>query len=93
MPLDFLKARKVKFKGLTDDKKIEGVLNHLATNSESEVWYYGLNAATRTDWKLFKVAFEANWLREMVATVTLAEKRAKLTKEKLGAKDVLKLTM
>lgn len=76
MPFDFLKVRKAKFKGLTDDEKIESVLNHLATNSGSKDWYYGLNAATRTDWKLFKEAYKANWPRETVATVTLAEKRA-----------------
>ena len=43
VPLDFLKARKVKFKGLTDEERIESVLNHLVTNSEAEVWYYALN--------------------------------------------------
>ena len=63
------------------DNIFNSILNHLVTNSEPEVWYYGLNAATRTDWKLFEMAFEANWPREMVATVTLAEKRAKLMKE------------
>ena len=36
IPLNFLKARKTKFKGLTDEEKIESVLNHLATNSESK---------------------------------------------------------
>ena len=93
VPLDFLKARKAKFKGLTDEERIESVLNHLATNSEAEVWYYALDAAKRKDWKLFEAAFEANWPRETVVTITLAEKRAKLTKERLEAKDVLKLTM
>ena len=93
MPLDFLKARKAKFKGLTDKERIESVLNHLATNSEAEVWYYALDAAKRKDWKFFEAAFEANWPREMVVTITLVEKRAKLMKERLEAKDVLKLTM
>ena len=63
------------------DNIFNSILNHLVTNSELEVWYYGLNAATRTDWKLFEMAFKANWPRETVATVTLAEKRAKLMKE------------
>ena len=94
VPLDFLKARKTKFKGLTDEEKIESVLNHLATNSELEIWFYSLNQTTaRKDWKLFEAAFETNWPRETVVTVTLAEKRARLTKEKLDAKDVLKLTL
>ena len=94
VPLNFLKARKAKFKGLTDEEKIESMLNHLATNSESEVWFYGLDrATTRKHWKLFEVAFEINWPRETVAMITLAEKRAKLMKEKLEAKDVLKLMM
>ena len=88
-----MKARKTKFKGLTDEEKIESVLNHLATNSESEIWFYSLNQTTvRKDWKLFEVAFETNWPREMVVMVTLAEKRARLTKEKLDTKDMLKLT-
>ena len=93
VPLDFLKARKVKFKGLTDEERIESVLNHLVTNSEAEVWYYALNMTKRKDWKLFEAAFEANWLQETVVMITLAEKRAKLMKERLEAKDALKLTM
>ena len=93
VPLNFLKARKVKFKGLTDEERIESVLNHLATNLEVEVWYYALNAMKRKDWKLFEAAFEANWLWKTVVMITLVEKRAKLTKERLEAKDVLKLTM
>ena len=94
VPLDFLKARNAKFKSLSDEEKVESVLNHLATNLEAEVWFYGLDKVTRRkDWKLFEVAFETNWLRETVATVLLLEKRAKLTKEKLEAKEVLKLTM
>ena len=89
-----MKARKTKFKGLTDEEKIESVLNHLATNSESEIWFYSLNQTmARKDWKLFEAAFETNWPRETVVTVTLAEKRARLTKEKLDAKDMLKLTL
>ena len=47
----------------------------------------------RKDWKLFEAAFEANWLQETVVIITLAEKRAKLMKQRLEAKDVLKLTM
>ena len=94
IPLDCLKARKAKFKGLTDEEKIESVLNHLATNSELEIWFHGLDTATtRQDWKLFEVAFEVNWLQEMVATITLAEKLTKLVKEKLEAKDILNLMM
>ena len=94
VPLDFLKARKAKFKSLSDKEKVESVLNHLATNSEAEVWFYSLDKATmRKDWKLFEAAFETNWPMEMVVTVSLSEKRAKLTKEKLKAKEVLKLTM
>ena len=42
---------------------------------------------------MFAAAFETNWPREMVATVSLSEKRAKLMKEKLEAKEVLKLTI
>ena len=36
--------------------------------------------------------FEKNWPREMVVIVTITEKRAKLTKERLLAKDVLMIT-
>ena len=45
------------------------------------------------DWKLLQEAFEKNWPRETVVKVTLAEKWAKLTKEWLEAKEVLKVTM
>ena len=91
IPLDFLKARRLKFKGWTE--KIESVLNHLAMNSEAEIWYDSLDATIRSDWKKFEAMFEKNWPREMVAIVTITEKRAKLTKERLLAKDVLTITM
>ena len=34
-----LKVRKAKFKGMSDVEKVESILNHLATNSEAEVWF------------------------------------------------------
>ena len=93
IPLDFLKARRSKFKGWTDSEKIENVLNHLVMNSEAEIWYDSLDATTRSNWKKFEAMFEKNWPRETVAMVTIAKKRAKLTKERLLAKDVLTITM
>ena len=92
VPLDFLKARKAKFKGLNDDEKMDSVLNHLAMNSEAEVWFHGLGNTAKGNWKAFEVAFEKNWPREIVKPVTLAEKRARLTKIHLAAEDVLKVT-
>ena len=92
VPLDFLKARKLKFKGLDDDEKMDSVLNHLATNSEAEVWLQGLGNATKSNWKAFKTAFEINWPQEIIKPITLAEKRAKLTKIHLAVEDVLKVT-
>ena len=92
VPLNFLKVRRLKFKGWTDSEKIESVLNHLLTNSKVEIWYDSLDATIRSDWKKFKAMFKKNWPREMVATVTITEKRAKLSKEHLLAKDVLMIT-
>ena len=92
VPLDFLKARKSKFKGLNDDEKMDSILNHLATNSEVEVLFQGLGNAAKSNWKVFEAAFEMNWPWEIIKPVTLAEKRAKLTKIHLAAEDVLKVT-
>ena len=52
-------------------------------NSKAEIWYDSLDVTTKSNWKKFKAMFEKNWPREMVVTVTITEKRAKLTKEHL----------
>ena len=92
VPLDFLKARKAKFKGLNDDEKMDSILNHLATNLEAEVWFHGLSNTTKSNWKAFKTAFKKNWSWEIIKPVTLAEKRARLMKIHLAAEDILKVT-
>lgn len=92
VPLDFLKARKAKFKGLNDEEKVDSVLNHLATNSEAETWYQALTQPIKDSWKQFEAEFEKNWPREVIQPVTVAEKRTKLRNERLGAGDVLKIT-
>ena len=81
VPLDFLKGRREKFKCWTDSKKVESVLNHLAINSEVEMWYDSLPAATKADWKKFKATFKLNWPRETVVKISIAEIIAKLTRE------------
>ena len=92
VPLDSLETRKSKFKGLNDDEKMDSILNHLATNLEAEVWFQDLGNATKSNWKAFEAAFEMNWPQEIIKPITLAEKRAKLTKIHLAAEDVLKVT-
>lgn len=64
-----------------DTEKVESVLNHLVINSEAEMWYDLLPVAAKADWRKFETTPELNWPREIVVMVTIAKKRAKLTKE------------